>query len=182
MNTREVYRGFCTVELVQTTEGERTRVVSTDSVNVFIYDKTNDRILLVRQFRAPAIREDNPDGWHTGTVAGRFDVNLSPRALAVKEAYEEAGVTISEDQIELLNGGQPMFLSVGLFTERAYLTYAEVMAEMIDPVEKTFGVVDEGEQIKRIWVPANDLANYPCEDVRVFAMIQWFLRNKRRKV
>lgn len=179
MSTRVAFdNGFCRVEILDTLVGERMRVVCTDSVNILVYDKSRDCVLLVRQPKAGAISRSNPRGMITETVAGRFDVSLGPRALAVKEAREEAGVEIREDQVELLNDGKPMYLSAGLFTERAYLAYVEVDSSNVEQTERVFGIVGEGERIRRIWVPVRDLESLVCEDARVFALVQWFLRNK----
>ncbi len=179
MQIRTVYdNGFYRVELVQTRDGQRTRIVCADSVSVLIYNRTRDAVLLVRQPRVCAIRADNPEGLLTEVVAGRFDVKLGPKALALKEAREEAGVNVLEDQVELLNSGEPMYLSAGIITERVYLAYLKVDDSMVEQNERVFGEACEGERISRVWVPVEELPSYVCEDVRVFTLIQWFLRNK----
>lgn len=180
MNGEIVYDGFFKVVIIDVGNGPRERIEASDSVNILLFDKVNKRIILARQVREAMIREDNPDGLITETAAGRFDVNLSPKALMVKEAKEEVGVTLTEDQIELLNFGYPMALLAGVITERAYLGFAEVTPDQIEQAERVFGV-DEGEHIKRIYIPADQLETYICEDMRVFALIQYLLRKLEKE-
>lgn len=105
---------------------------ASDSVVGLLIDETNDRVLLVRQLRAPMVREDNLDGAITELTAGRFDVKLGPKALLVKEAREEAGVTLTEEEIELVNLGEPMALSAGILTERCFGGFAIIHPDRID--------------------------------------------------
>lgn len=185
MKENVIYKGFYELVIVETDHGPREVVKTSDSVSLLLYDMVNQKIILVKQKREAMIREDNPEGFITETAAGRFDVNLSPKALMVKEAKEELGVTLAESRIELLNAGQPLALSAGVITERCYLGFAEATPVQIEQAERAFGV-DAGENIKRIYVSVDDLENYICEDVRVFALIQYLLRklekeNKRRR-
>lgn len=154
-------------------------VRASDSVVGMLYDATNDRILLVRQYRAPMVREDNPDGAITELVAGRFDVNLGPKALLVKEAEEEAGVKITEDEVELINLGVPMSLSAGVLTERCYGGFAVIHPDRIAEGDEGYGV-DEGEQISRIWMSAEKFISpttvHDCW--RVYAMAQLLARRR----
>lgn len=169
---RRVYDGFCKVDIVGGLEVVRV----TDSVSILFYDATNDRVLLVRQPRPAIASADNPEGYITETVAGRFDKNLGVKALAVQEAKEEAGVEIEEDDVLLLNGGRPMALSAGIITEHAYLAFAELNPDRAEEEERIFGVESEGERISRVWVPTAQFLDgrYCCEDLRVFTLRLWF--------
>ena len=154
-------------------------VRASDSIVGLLYDATNDRVLLVNQYRAPMVREDNPDGAITELVAGRFDVNLGPKALLVKEAEEEAGVKITEDEVELINLGVPMSLSAGVLTERCYGGFAVIHPDRIAEGDEGYGV-DEGEQISRIWMSAESFISpttkHDCW--RVYAMAQLLARRR----
>ncbi len=148
---------------------------STDSVAILLHDTVNHRILLVKQSRVAMIRKDNPDGLITEAVAGRFDVSLSPVELAVKEAFEEARAIIQESQVALLNYGEPVALSAGISTERSWLAYAAISPHQLTGNDTdVFGVPEEGEQIKRVWVSEETFLadDYVCEDVRVYAFRQ----------
>lgn len=175
MNKRIVHRGFFTLEVINTPEGKREVLRSTDSINILVLDPEKHRIILLKQPRASMISTDNPRGLHVETIAGRFDVNLGPKALAVKELKEEAGITVSEDQIEFLNQGRPMTVSAGATDEKAYLAFVELKPGQIEREERAFGAEDEGEDIERVYVCIDDLEEYVCEDVRVFALIQYML-------
>jgi len=176
MKRETMFKGFFRVERITTDEGlVRDVVLSTDSVNLLVYDKSQDRVLLVKQVRESQIRDDNPKGFITETIAGRFDVDLGVKALAVKEAKEEAGVKVTEDRIVVLNQGVPMALSAGILAERAYLCYVEVTEDDFEQEERSFGT-DAGEHVRRVWIPTEELEGYVCEDIRVWAFNQWFLR------
>ncbi len=149
-------------------------VRTTDSVSGLIYDEVNDRVLLIRQGRAAMVCEDNPDGLIVELVAGRFDVNLGTRALLAKESKEEAGVTLDEDSIVILNGGQPMAISPGFATERCYLAFAVIKSSQVDDHGDTGrGEATEGEDITRFWMRAEDFCNSTHEDLRVFTLMQY---------
>jgi len=142
-----------------------------DSVSGLLYDQVNDRVLLIRQGRAPMVRDDNPDGHITELIAGRFDVSLGARALFVKEALEEAGVTLREEDVVLLNNGNPLAVSPGVLTERAYLAFAIIIPAMIDDLGDTGrGCADEGEDIERVWMDADHFCNTIHGDLRVFTL------------
>lgn len=171
---RTIYNGFFKLEEWDV-GGPFTHVVlrGTDSVAGLLVDMTNERFLLVRQQRPAMIREDNPDGFITEAVAGRFDVNLGPKALMVKETKEEAGVEISEKDVELLNHGLPMALSAGATTERSYLAYVEIHPDAVDPDDQQQrGVADEGEAITRVWHSFDDIHDMNFDCVRVLALVQ----------
>ena len=174
------WNGFFKIVVVHRDDGRlREFLEASDSVSLLVYDRDRRRILLVRQIRESQERADNPGGYITETVAGRFDCDLGAAALAAKEACEEAGVTIRSDDVVLLNSGRPMAVSAGSTAERAYLCYAEVGADAIEEAERVFGV-DDGEDITRVWIPVDELEKYVAEDVRVFALIQWFLHNIKK--
>lgn len=173
-----VYDGFFKIDVVDTPAGTREFLVETDAVNILLYDPVGDAVLLVRQPRAAMITEENSEGLITETVAGRFDVKLGPRGLAAKEAGEEAGVHLREEDIILLNDGKPLAISAGATIGRVYLAYAKIPPGAYEVAERIFGADGEGESITRLWIPTKALSDYPCEDLRVFTLIQWFLRTQ----
>jgi hypothetical protein len=126
---------------------------TTDSVSGVLVDIVRKRVLLVSQCRVPMITDDNPTGFMVESVAGRFDVDLGPKQLLIKEALEEAGVTITEDDVHIMNGGVPMSLSAGILTERCYGAVAVIKPEMVKPGDTGRGVKEEGEDIDRVWIP-----------------------------
>jgi len=177
MPSKIVWNGFYKVELIEIPGAPHPLEIihATDSVSVLFYNLAERYALLVRQPRIAMATDKNPEGMITETVAGRFDLKIGARGLIVKEALEEAGVEITEGQIEMLNNGQPMALTAGCSTEKAYLAICEINATMIEAQERVFGVKDEGEEIERIFIPFADLEEYVCEDLRVFTLIQYLL-------
>ncbi|MBX2813979.1 MAG: NUDIX hydrolase [Myxococcales bacterium] len=175
---RILYDGFARLEAWKVPELSFEHLVlrSTDSVACVLVDKVANRVLLVRQQRPAIIRADNPLGVITELVAGRLDVDLGPKALAVKEAWEEAGVTLREDDIKLLNGGQPVALSGGILTERSYLAVAYISPEHLSGEDHDrFGREDEGEHIERRWMSLADFIadTTSHEDIRVWGAAQY---------
>lgn len=176
-----VYDGFVKVGLVETPVGKREVVVVTDSVAIFVYDKTRHLVWLVTQDRAPMIRDGNEAGTITEVPAGRFDQAIGVRELVQKELDEELGVTgVADRDIQILNDGQPLALSPGVLTERQYLAYVEITQEQIDPANRLYGASDENEQIVRRFIPVDQLSQLVCEDMKTWALVQWFLRKMGR--
>ena len=144
-------------------------VRTTDSCSGLLYDQTQRRVLLVRQSRAPMMRDDNPDGEIVELVAGRFDHAAGPKRLFIEEAKQEAGANLTESDVELLNGGRPMAPSPGVLTERCYLAFVEIREEHLDAGE-TFGVAAENEVTTRHWVSVRDFLAGPHDDLRVYTL------------
>ncbi|MFA6588603.1 MAG: NUDIX domain-containing protein [Patescibacteria group bacterium] len=161
-----------------TTDGGRIRKVfqTSDSANVLIYIADKDQILLVRQQREAMARVGNPKGWIIESVAGRFDRKESVRRLLAREASEEVGGTIRPKDIVLLNNGAPLALSAGCLVEKAWLGYIAITSDQLEKTDRQYGLKEEGESITRVFLPVSGLENFTCEDVRVFALLQWFLR------
>lgn len=144
-------------------------VRTTDSCSGLLYDHARRRVLLVRQNRAPMVRDDNPDGEIIELVAGRFDHAVGPKRLFVEEAKQEAGANLTERDVDLLNGGRPMAPSPGVLAERCYLAFVEIRAEHLDPGE-TFGVASEDEVTTRHWISFEDFLAGPHDDLRVYVL------------
>lgn len=174
MERRVLYPGRFTL-LLEITHRGRSREIyhTTDAVAILLYDKAGRRLILVRQPREAMINEANPDGLITEPVAGRFDCDLGVTALAVKESLEEAGVTLREDQIEVLNSGQSMPGSPGESDSRKYLCYAIVEPGQIGPNQMIFSAPGEDERTTRVFLPNDELETYVCEDLSAFALIQY---------
>ncbi len=182
MKRRRVYDGFVKVDVVETPLGRREVVVATDSVAFLVYNKDKDEVLLTTQNRAPMITESNLTGRVTEVAAGRFDIKIGVRGLIKKELKEELGVTnIPDKSINVLNREIPLALSPGVLTERQHLAFVTVRQKQIDPRKRLYGAKGEGEQIERRFIPVRKLSQMVCEDMKTWALIQWFLRTRRKK-
>lgn len=100
-----------------------------DSAGILLLDRDNKSVVLVNQFRAPALigrRRDQPnamDGWVNETIAGMVDADETPAAAAVREAREETGYRVVAPQLVAT-----FFSSPGGSSERVFLYFAEIGA------------------------------------------------------
>jgi 8-oxo-dGTP pyrophosphatase MutT (NUDIX family) len=172
MNKEYVYNGFCKIYK----DGIFEVVEASNSVGFLIYLKDTDEVVLIRQKRSAMKSAENPDGYNMEAPAGRFDNGLGVKELIAQEAGEEVGAKIELDKVILLNQGKPLALSPGLITEKMYLGYVEITSDLLEE-DRVFGV-DEGEEIQRIKVKVEDLKNMIQDDMKTFALIQWFLSEK----
>ena len=119
---RTVYRGFFSVEeheltyqkfnKTQSDVVKRSALVSSDAVIVLPYDPINDRVLLIEQFRTgPYVNGDN-NPWVLEPIAGLVYKGESPETAGLREAQEEAHLTM--DKLELVARSYP---SPGISTE-----------------------------------------------------------------
>ena len=175
------HEGYFRFQIVGTTAGLKELLCAKDSVNLLIYNTESRKVILVEQARVAMIREDNPEGYIVELIAGRCDKNMMPKEIAAAEAFEEAGVLILPTEIELLNFGIPMATSAGSTDERALLMYGETRNAYMDMTKEVFGLESEREVTRRILIPVDELEQYPCQDIRTFALIQWFLRRRLEK-
>lgn len=171
-----LYQGFVTVEKVNGMEVVR----STNSVAFLIVDKFCKIALLISQDRPAMVNQYNPLGTITEVPAGRFDLRIGVKGLVVKEAKEEVGIDVREEQVILLNDGLPLALSPGILSEKTYLAYIETdLAKCMSDISQIFGNPDEGEQIKRIVVGFDELSKMHFDDLKTFALVQWFLCERK---
>jgi len=174
---RRVYDGFCKVDGVTTDGVEREVVVTTDAVALLVYIPAWEKIVLVRQTRAPMTSDDNPEGYLDEVLAGRCDKDISVKELMAAEAYEEAGITIDDPHdIEIINGGTPLASSPGALTERIHLGYVMVAPHQVAQGTEHFGAEDEHEKTLRLLIPVANLEEMYFEDMKTLALVQWFLR------
>lgn len=112
-----------------------------DTIAVILYNKTNNSVVLIRQFRYPAYVDDGP-GWLIECVAGIKD--NGEISVARKEVLEETGYKVEE--LKYLTKFYP---SPGGCSERisVYLAYVETREEIKD---KYFGTGNEDIQVIEI--------------------------------
>jgi nudix-type nucleoside diphosphatase (YffH/AdpP family) len=120
-----------------------------DSVAVLLFNRDRRAVVLVEQFKAPALvarRRDHPtstDGWLLETLAGMIDAGETPETAAIRETLEETGYRIREPE--------PVgrfFVSPGGTSERLFLYFAEVGDA--DRVGKGGGIDDEDIKVLEI--------------------------------
>lgn len=155
MQTGLEYDGFIRIERADLTfekfSGEmsgtvrRYRYHRGDVAAVLIYDASQDRVLLIRQFRY-AVHARTGDGWLIECVAGFQEKGESIEAVARREVLEETGLKLSG--LELLT---EYFFSPGGCSDKVHL----FLGILKDPEQSlgVHGVMQETEDIQAEWFP-----------------------------
>jgi ADP-ribose pyrophosphatase len=144
------YQGFFKMDEYQLShrlfKGGESQILSREvferghAVVLIPYDAKNDRVILLEQFRVGAMGHgDSP--WLLEFVAGMFEPNESPVDVAIREAKEEANLTLNEKQIDKI---MEYFSSPGGMSEVMHLYVANIDSENVNGVH---GLEGEGEDI-----------------------------------
>lgn len=110
------------------------------AVVVIPYDAQRDRVVLIEQFRAGAIGQGETP-WLLEFVAGMFEEGESPIEVAIREAKEEANLTLTDTQIDKV---MEYLSSPGGMSEVMHLYVANFNSESVGGVH---GLDSEGEDI-----------------------------------
>ncbi len=139
-----------------------------DAVAVLLLHRDRKSVVLVEQFKVPAIpgrQRDDPttvDGWILEAVAGMIDEKETPEAAIIRETREETGYQIRNPKLI-----SQFFSSPGGTSERIFLYFAEVRDS--DLVAKGGGLDDE--DVKVVHMSLDDLfdrlANGALEDPKL---------------
>ncbi len=151
LERKKGFEGFFSVDVISlrhrrfdgswSREIQRELFLRGDAVGVLLYDPHNDLIALVEQFRPGALARKNGP-WMKEIVAGMLDPGLTPREVAVKECFEEAGLQLTQEaMIPILD----FMVSPGGCDERFYLFCALTDLQNIDGI---FGLESENEDIR----------------------------------
>lgn len=120
---------------------QRAVFVSGDAVVVLPWDPVRDRVLVIDQFRAgPAARGDGQP-WIYEPIAGRIDAGETPESTALREAKEEAGLTLAG-----LIPAPAFYPSPGVAAEFLYGFIG--IADLPDGIATVSGLPSEGEDIR----------------------------------
>ena len=113
-------------------------------VGVLLFDPTRQEVVLVEQFRIGAWAGDWPEPWLIECVAGIVEPGETPAEVAIREAQEEAGCTVT--RLETI---KRYLTTPGSSTE-----YVDLFCGQIDAkgVGGHHGLNDEGEDIRAsVW-------------------------------
>lgn len=145
------------------------------AVAVVPYDPITNEIVLIEQFRYPAV-ETTEFPWMIEVVAGIIDPGESLEDVCYREAQEEAGIEISN-----LIPVHSFMASSGACTERIHLFAAQVDASTAHGIH---GLEHEAEDIKVIKVNLDDIPAWlnegRVENATALIALQWMLLNKQR--
>lgn len=128
-----------------------------DAVAVVLFNRQNNKLVLIEQFRYPVYRAlKMKNGWLCELVAGVVEKGETPQEVVAREVMEGAGYRIKN--IKLLS---TVFPSPGGMSERVYIFYAEIAGRENDgggllfehedirvlelPVRKVYAMLKRGE-------------------------------------
>lgn len=140
---------------------------------VLPYDPQTGQVLLVEQFRAGAIHEEN--AWLTELIAGIIETGEQPLDVIEREAVEEAGIHLRDPKFicEYLS-------SPGGSTEKIFLYYAEAD---LSQAGGHHGLAHEGEDIRiKLYTPDelfDLLDNGQIGNAMTLIAAYWFRENYR---
>lgn len=181
---KKLYQGFFRMEkwFVQhalfnggmSPEIARELMVRHEAACVLLYDPIRRQVVLIEQFRAPAMEGGAP--WLLELVAGLLDQpDEPPEDVARREAEEEAGLTIK--RMEKIT---EYWSSPGASNEKVHLFVGEVDATHAGGVH---GLIEEGEDIRVHVLDTSEVetlldSGRVCNGAAIIAL-QWFLRHQQ---
>jgi ADP-ribose pyrophosphatase len=115
-----------------------------DSVAAVLFNRHNNSLILIEQFRYPAHRAQRENGWLYELVAGVIEAGETPEEVARREVLEETGYQAGE-----VKHLATVFPSPGGTSERVYVYFAEVGKKE----SAGGGVPEEHEDIRILDLP-----------------------------
>lgn len=122
----------------------RAGFVMSDATTVLPYDPVRDCVMLAEQFRYGPYLRNAANCWSLEAISGRVDAGETPQQAALREAHEEAGLTLGLDA--LLSIGQS-YPSPGSITEFLYQYLA--LCDLPQDDGAIGGLASEHEDIRR---------------------------------
>jgi ADP-ribose pyrophosphatase len=146
------------------------------AVAIVLYDPDHDRVVLVEQFRLPALVAGSSP-WQLEAAAGLVDTDETPQAVAVRETREETGLALIGEPILI----QRYLSSAGNSDEGVVLFCGRVDSTTAAGVH---GLAEEHEDIR---VVVKDLAEVEAlldtgaiESGHTLISLYWLLRHRDR--
>jgi ADP-ribose pyrophosphatase len=178
-----LYRGYFSADKLQLRhklyEGGWSKPLSRElflrghAVGILLYDVKRDAICMVEQFRVGAI-ESTQSPWLLELVAGIIDVDETPQAVAIREAWEEAHC-----KVERIIPMMKYWPSVGACNETMELFCGLIDSEGLGGV---YGLPEEGEDIRVVVLSREEAYKWVKEgtinNAASIMAIQWLELNK----
>jgi ADP-ribose pyrophosphatase len=183
---KNLYKGFFQVDLYQFEHalfaGGKSELISReilergDAIAVLPYDPVSDTVLLIEQIRIGAIKSKHSP-WLLECIAGMTDGSDDYESVVKKEAYEEAGLNLTELEFMLSYLSSP-----GGTTERLHLYLAR--ADLSEVESGVYGLETEGEDIKTHVLSVDDalarLNNGEMDNAATVICMQWLALNHEK--
>ena len=145
---------------------------SGDGAAVLMYNPKEKKILLIRQFRLPALLSGHPTGFIIECCAGMLD-ELDPEAAIIKEIKEETGYQVQE-----VNKIYEAFATPGAHMEKIHFYTAKYDASM--KVHGGGGELSEQEDIEILENGYDEipglLRSGTIIDAKTIILLQWAWR------
>lgn len=147
-----------------------------DAVAVLPYDSVTEQVLLIEQIRIGAIKSKHTP-WLLECIAGMTDGSEDYESVVKKEAFEEAGLNLTELEFMLSYLSSP-----GGTTERLYLYLAHADLSQINT--GIYGLDTEGEDIKTHIMDLDEaferLNRGEIDNAATVICLQWLALNRDR--
>jgi len=182
-SSEPVFNGFYTIEKFlfhhalfeggQSGTVEREQFVRGNVIGVIAHDPKLDCIALVEQFRIGA-RNYAEHPWLLEVIAGMIEPNENPKDVAIREAYEEAGI-----HLENVEQVMHYLASPGSSSEEIFIFYAQADLSQAKGVH---GLDTESEDILLHVVKSDDAISMledgtVCNGLSIVAL-QWFRHHR----
>jgi ADP-ribose pyrophosphatase len=182
---KTLYKGFFQVDLYQFEHAlfaggksvtiRREILERGDAIAVLPYDPVTDTVLLIEQIRIGAIKSKRSP-WLLECIAGMTDGSEDYEAVVKKEAFEEAGLNLTELEFMLSYLSSP-----GGTTERLHLYLAK--ADLSHVISGVYGLETENEDIKTHILTVDDalarLKNGEIDNGATVISLQWLALNRQ---
>jgi len=146
------------------------------AIAIVLYDPDHDRVVLVEQFRLPALLAGSSP-WQLEAAAGLIDTDETPQAVAVRETHEETGLALIGEPIPI----QHYLSSAGNSDEGIFLFYGRVDSTAAAGVH---GLPEEHEDIRVVVKTSAEiealLDTGAIESGHTLIGLHWFLRHRER--
>ncbi|NDV50778.1 NUDIX domain-containing protein [Salipiger sp. PrR003] len=183
------YKGFFKIRTLRyrfrmfdgSLSGELTREVADrgNAVAVLPYDPQLDCVALIRQHLAGNIVADVPNR-PLQVIAGMVETNELPKDVAVREAFEEAGLTLEENSLKT----GPTFMPSPGGSSEVIHTFTALTDLAGAQDQGIFGLVEEHEDIRLEIVPALEAIRMLDEGEitagPAVVLLSWFARHREK--
>ena len=140
-----------------------------NGATILLYNKTNQTVILTRQFRMPTYLNGNKSGYLIECCAGLLDKD-NPEDCIKRETEEETGYKVSD-----IKKVFEAYMSPGSVTEILYFFVAEYSKEM--KVNDGGGVHEESENIEVLEFPFQQaldmIGNGEIRDAKTIMLLQY---------